>query len=307
LGEHAPLGRRQAPVLRKIGDYPAMGLADARAKARELMAAPDAVAKRAAPPASKFLPLAEEFLAHGRTKRGRVLRAATLRCRRVLLVYAKPLHAKPVQDLRRRDAAALIRAVAAARGETTGMRTRAALSRFFGWLVANDRVEANVVAGTEGYETPKRSRVLSDGRPTIVRSARSGSTRRHADHAADAEQPVLVSRAGDHGAERVALDRPRDVVDQALARLRQRVGRAPPGQRPVPSDPPRILICLIEGPGPGCSTTRGGASRLGWPGLVFERTSISETYDRWPYLSEKRAAHQASARRTSSAAAASPR
>lgn len=43
------------------------------------------------------------------------------------------------------------------------MRTRAALSRFFSWLVAVGKAEANPVIGTEGYESEKRARVLSDG------------------------------------------------------------------------------------------------------------------------------------------------
>jgi integrase len=80
-----------------------------------------------------------------------------------LLTYAAPLHAKPVREIRRGEIAGLIRDVATARGSTSAMRTRAALSRFWGWMLASDMVEANVVAGTEGYSTPKRSRVLSDG------------------------------------------------------------------------------------------------------------------------------------------------
>ena len=43
------------------------------------------------------------------------------------------------------------------------MRTRAAGSRFYSWLIANGKVEQNPFTGTEGYDVPQRSRVLVDG------------------------------------------------------------------------------------------------------------------------------------------------
>ena len=64
--------------------------------------------------------------------------------------------------MRRRDAAAILHGTATERGATTAMRTRAAGSRFYSWLIANGYVENNPFVGTEGYETPKRERVLSD-------------------------------------------------------------------------------------------------------------------------------------------------
>jgi integrase len=110
-----------------------------------------------------FLPLAGQFLAHSRTKRGRPLRLNTVReYRRALLTYAAPLHAKAVDEVRRSDAADLIRTTAVERGATTAMRTRAAGSRFYSWLIANGKAENNPFVGTEGYDTPKRERVLTD-------------------------------------------------------------------------------------------------------------------------------------------------
>jgi integrase len=145
------------PVRLKIGNLPDLSLADARAKARSTMAG------EAPPVPVMFLGLAEQFLAHGRTKRGRLLRLATTKeYRRALIGYATPLHAKPVRDIRRGEVADLIRTVATERGATSAMRARAALSRFWSWMLASDLVDANVVTGTEGYATPKRDRVLSD-------------------------------------------------------------------------------------------------------------------------------------------------
>ena len=105
--------------------------------------------------------MAEEFLNHGRSKRGRELRPATVKeYRRALLTYAKALHEQPVSTIRRADVARVIDALAAQ--PVTAMRTRAALSRFWSWLLARGHVEANIVTGTEGYSTPKRERVLTD-------------------------------------------------------------------------------------------------------------------------------------------------
>jgi integrase len=146
----------------KVGEPGRMALADARDAARQLMQTGAAPEPEDEP--ETFASLAEQFLGHGRTKRGRVLRPATTKeYRRALLVYSKPLHAKPVTAIRRGDVAQLLRATATNHGATTAMRTRAALSRFYSWLVANDEVDANVVLGTEGYDVAKRSRVLTDG------------------------------------------------------------------------------------------------------------------------------------------------
>jgi integrase len=113
--------------------------------------------------AGDFKALAVQFLAHGRTKRGRPLRAATIReYHRALIIYAEPLHAMAVGAIQRSDAADLIR-VTAARGAVTAMRTRAVGSRFYSWLIANGKAEYNPFAGTEGYQTARRDRVLNNG------------------------------------------------------------------------------------------------------------------------------------------------
>ena len=117
-----------------------------------------------------FRPLAEQFLAHGRTKRGRLLEPATVReYRRALVVYAKTLHDRPVDEIRRGDVARVIDGLAAK--PVTAMRARAALSRFWSWMVARGYVEANVVTGTEGYSTPKGERVLTDAELRALHAA----------------------------------------------------------------------------------------------------------------------------------------
>ena len=159
----------QHPTFRPISGTEGFGLVEAREAARTVLG------RNAGARSDTFSNLAADFLLHGRTKRGRALRASTIKeYRRALLTYAAGLHRKPVGEIRRGDVAEVIRATANGRGTTTAMRTRAALSRFWSWLVANDKVDANVVTGTEGYETAKRERVLLDGELAVLWSATQG-------------------------------------------------------------------------------------------------------------------------------------
>jgi integrase len=122
-----------------------------------------------------FKQLAEQFLAHGRTKRGRPLRPSTIKeYRHTLITYAAGLHNKAITDIRRRDVADLLEKVARERGTTAAMHAKAALSRFFGWLLARDRINASPAAGVEGYTVPKRNRVLSDAELKAIWAATEG-------------------------------------------------------------------------------------------------------------------------------------
>jgi integrase len=51
------------------------------------------------------------------------------------------------------------------------MRCRAALSRLYSWAIAHGHAEVNPVTGTEGFETPKRSRVLTDTELQVIWAA----------------------------------------------------------------------------------------------------------------------------------------
>jgi integrase len=145
------------PVRLRIGTYPALGVAEARAKAREMMAG-------GAPPApTLFRDQIEPFLAHGRTRKGRPLRQASLRVYRTILNgTARPLHDKAIAEIRRRDIAELLAAVELGSGAAMASLTRSTLGRLWSWMLAVDRADASPVAGAPSYEVPKRSRVLSD-------------------------------------------------------------------------------------------------------------------------------------------------
>jgi integrase len=162
------------PVRLQVGTMPPMSLAEARSAARAMM--------EGGVPAEPvtFKQLAEEFLEHGRTRKGKPWRPATLRSyRTALFVAAEPLHYRHVHEIRRRDIADLLRAVSTNRGATFAALTRATLGRFWSWLVEIDRVDFNPVVGTPIYEIGKRDRVLSDAELRALWSAIEAPTEYH--------------------------------------------------------------------------------------------------------------------------------
>jgi integrase len=152
-------GKRN-PVRIKLGHFPALGVGEARAAARRIMAdGPEETDGASA----RFVDLAERFLEHGVTRLGKPLRPASLAAYKIVLNhYARPLHARPIDTIRRRDVAELLPAVAQASGTATAILVRRTLSRFWGFLNEIDVVETNPVTGTPALALAPRSRVLND-------------------------------------------------------------------------------------------------------------------------------------------------
>jgi integrase len=145
------------PTRIKIGTFPEMKFAEAKKRAGEII---DGGAAGARVP---FKNMIEPFLEHGRTRTGKPWRASTRReYRSILNGTAKPLHTKPIANIRRRDIAGLLAAVDKATGPSNAALTRATLSRFWSWLLETDRADASPVTGSPSYAIPKRDRVLSD-------------------------------------------------------------------------------------------------------------------------------------------------
>jgi integrase len=90
--------------------------------------------------------------------------------KRYLLQYAKPLHDRPIDTLKRADIAALVRDITQKHGRPTARRARGNLSAMFSWAMGEGLVENNLVIGTNdpGAGVPPRDRVLSDGELRIV-------------------------------------------------------------------------------------------------------------------------------------------
>jgi integrase len=145
------------PARVRIGEYPAIGLGEARARARDLMA----TGVPAAPVA--FHELVAAFLGHAQTRKGRPLRENTLgQYRANLAHYAKSLNPRPVREITRADIAALLGAVAKNSGRPTASLIRATLSRVFSYAIEIGAADVNPVTATPSYAVDARSRVLTD-------------------------------------------------------------------------------------------------------------------------------------------------
>jgi integrase len=160
------------PIRHRLGTFPELSVAEARAKARELIAGGQQPRIN-----TKFSDIAEQFLQHARTRKGRPLRPATIKSYRIVLLnYARPLHRTPFAELRRHDVAELVRNISTSSGAPTASLVRAVLGRLWAYAIEVGATEANVVAGSASYDVPARSRVLSDSELAALWRATDGKT-----------------------------------------------------------------------------------------------------------------------------------
>jgi integrase len=144
----------------RVGHFPALNTADARAAARQLMAAGPAEAPKQV---LLFAELIAQFLEHGRTRLGRSLRSTTLdQYKRILHGHAKALHKMPVRAITRADVARLTRKVAAENGAPMASLLRSVLGRLWAFAIEIGEADYSVVVGSPSYLVEKRSRVLGD-------------------------------------------------------------------------------------------------------------------------------------------------
>lgn len=156
-----------------LGRFPTMRITEARAKARMLMTGETAAPT---PRSTVFADFVTRFLAHGRDRRGRPVRPATMRMYRLTLErIAAPLHRMPITTIRRGDIALLLHEVATERGPASAALTRNILGRFFGWLIEIDVLEASPVQRAPIYAATRGKRVLSDGEIRAIWHGAEGS------------------------------------------------------------------------------------------------------------------------------------
>jgi integrase len=157
------------PVPRRIGDYPAMSLADARAIAREwrediargvdpkkkeALRCHEAARRRADTFAAVFDAYTAERLSRLRTGEG--VQSAIKRY--VLPAWGE----RPLKDIRRADVKALIREIHK-KTPIAGNRVLSYLKTFLAWCADEEIIDASPAAGVKPIaEEPKRDRVLSD-------------------------------------------------------------------------------------------------------------------------------------------------
>jgi len=77
--------------------------------------------------------------------------------------YFRPLHAMPIDTVKRKDIASCLVAITRKNGSVTAARARASLSAFFTWAMQAGLTETNPVIGAiQPKDSEGRSRVLSD-------------------------------------------------------------------------------------------------------------------------------------------------
>lgn len=102
--------------------------------------------------------LVEPYLAE---RESQVSEAWFKNMKRYLTQLFEPLHKVPVRELTRSEVHRVLQEIKRDNGATTANRAQAALSRFYGWLVATDAADHNIVTGTEKPASEKkRDRVL---------------------------------------------------------------------------------------------------------------------------------------------------
>jgi integrase len=118
-------------------------------------------ADRASKDRVTFKALADQYLAWKETQ----VRASTFRATKNYLSgdYFRPLHAKAIDSVSRKDVAACILAATRKHGMAAAALARAALSAFFTWDMQQGFAEANPVIGTAmPKQNAPRDRILSD-------------------------------------------------------------------------------------------------------------------------------------------------
>lgn len=81
--------------------------------------------------------------------------------RRCLTHYMTDLHRRPVKGIERADISRELRRITAERGPVSSKNSRAALSKFFSWIIGEGLAHHNPVDGTNKEEAGVRDRVLT--------------------------------------------------------------------------------------------------------------------------------------------------
>jgi integrase len=135
-----------------------------------LKAGDDPIRERAAAKASAGARVADTFGAlvklHLEYQRQHLRAGSYANTERHLLTHAAPLHGRPINEINRREIAALLASLNLAgnrlgNGAATKKNARAALNALFAWGMSEGLVENNPVIGSTSYEVKSRDRVLS--------------------------------------------------------------------------------------------------------------------------------------------------
>jgi integrase len=90
--------------------------------------------------------------------------------------YFRPLWGMPVDQIGRKDVAALLLTIARVNGRPTAGQARGTLSAFFAWAMTMGLVDSNPVIGTaQPKANPPRDRILTDSELAAIWNAADGS------------------------------------------------------------------------------------------------------------------------------------
>jgi integrase len=149
-----------------LGKYPALLPAQARKTAAKLHAEvrlgndPAAIkAEKQAKAAETFGAILKTYLAR---RRGQIRDSSLGEIERHLERNLAPLHGVPLDKLDRRTIAAQLARLTDEAGPIQANRTRASLSKFLNWCLAEGLTETNATVGTNKNAEKSRDRVLSD-------------------------------------------------------------------------------------------------------------------------------------------------
>jgi len=151
------------PAKLTIGDARVIDLAEARDKARDLLreaAKGDPRAAKRKAKASTLEVVAELYLKHTAAQ---VRPKTQVERERHLRRDWKPLHHRPIAEIRKGEVAARLLEIVDAHGQIAANRSRTTLFGLFEWAVDQDLREVNVVASVKRplRREPRRDRVLS--------------------------------------------------------------------------------------------------------------------------------------------------
>jgi integrase len=161
-----------------IGDARVLDLAKARTAAREKLAeiaeGRDPRSEKHRRDATTLGGVAELYL---KDVAGETRRRTQVERERHLRRDWKPLHDRPISEIRRADVAARLLEIKDTHGPIAANRSRTTLHGLFGWAVDQDLVEANVVASTRRplRREPTRARVLTPHERAQVWAATAGA------------------------------------------------------------------------------------------------------------------------------------
>jgi integrase len=156
-----------------LGAVNALGLGEAREKAKDILAAvrlgqDPASAKIAARTKSveTFGSSLQRYLKHQRT---RLKPRSFEEVERHLTQHVKTLHSRAIDIIDRRAIATVLSGIADSRGPVAANRVRSSLSAYFAWLLREGILDANPVINTNKQTEPgARSRVLADHELAVI-------------------------------------------------------------------------------------------------------------------------------------------